>query len=273
MLHEQSHPSNEELLLVADGELSAHRAKQVRAHLDACRECRARMSAMEGAIAGFVRAHRGYLDPQVPPAAGPHALLKARLTGLAARPAAERQRAAAWSPAWCRTAYAGAGLLCAVLLFLALATRAVRHPGERRLSEDTVAAPKTELTPGATLPVTTRDVCEAAPPGRAPVVPASVRHRVFEEYGIPDARPDAYEVDYLITPELGGSDNIRNLWPQPYSAPVWNAYVKDALEDRLHELVCRGQLDLATAQRDISRDWIAAYKKYFHTDKPLSLRQ
>jgi hypothetical protein len=40
------------------------------------------------------------------------------------------------------------------------------------------------------------------------------------------------------------------------------------LEDRLHQLVCDGSLDLATAQRDIETDWIAAYKKYFHTDKP-----
>ena len=91
--------------------------------------------------------------------------------------------------------------------------------------------------------------------------------QVFREYGINDTRPSAYEVDYLITPELGGANSIRNLWPQPYSA-VWNAHVKDELEDRLHGLVCTGQVDLATAQQDISRDWISAYKKYFHTDKP-----
>jgi hypothetical protein len=36
-------------------------------------------------------------------------------------------------------------------------------------------------------------------------------------------------------------------------------------------MVCGGQLDLSTAQRDISTDWIAAYKKYFHTDRPLAL--
>jgi hypothetical protein len=28
-------------------------------------------------------------------------------------------------------------------------------------------------------------------------------------------------------------------------------------------------LDLATAQRDLAGDWIAAYKKYFHTNAPL----
>ncbi|HZT37758.1 MAG TPA: hypothetical protein VFA28_07660 [Bryobacteraceae bacterium] len=85
---------------------------------------------------------------------------------------------------------------------------------------------------------------------------------------MPDADPRAYEVDYLITPALGGADDLGNLWPQSYSATQWNARVKDALEDRLHELVCSGSLDLATAQREIATDWIAAYKKYFHTDQP-----
>ena len=41
-------------------------------------------------------------------------------------------------------------------------------------------------------------------------------------------------------------------------------------EDRLHELVCRGDVDLPTAQREISSDWIAAYKKYFHPDEPIN---
>jgi hypothetical protein len=95
---------------------------------------------------------------------------------------------------------------------------------------------------------------------------------VFEEYGISPAEPQAYEVDYLITPALGGVDDIRNLWPQSYSSTVWNAKVKDALEDRLHELVCEGQLDLATAQRDIAADWVGAYKKYFHTERPLAMQ-
>ena len=35
------------------------------------------------------------------------------------------------------------------------------------------------------------------------------------------------------------------------------------------EKVCRGDLDLATAQHDISTDWIAAYRKYFHVDRPI----
>ena len=46
--------------------------------------------------------------------------------------------------------------------------------------------------------------------------------------------------------------------------------MKDALEDRLHETVCDGSLDLADAQREIATNWIGAYKKYFHTDTPLA---
>jgi len=38
--------------------------------------------------------------------------------------------------------------------------------------------------------------------------------------------------------------------------------VKDALERKLHKLVCTGQLDLKTAQRETASDWIEAYKKY-----------
>jgi hypothetical protein len=38
--------------------------------------------------------------------------------------------------------------------------------------------------------------------------------------------------------------------------------VKDALERKLHNLVCAGQLDLKTAQREIASNWIEAYKKY-----------
>ncbi len=93
-------------------------------------------------------------------------------------------------------------------------------------------------------------------------VSPSQREKVFEEYGIPSARSAEYEVDYLITPGLGGDDDIRNLWPEPYHSATWNAHVKDALEERLHEMVCSDQLDLAEAQKAIATDWIAAYRKY-----------
>jgi len=131
-----------------------------------------------------------------------------------------------------------------------------------------IAIPRSDLTPGAVRNIAATDVCRAKPSGNAEVMPA-IQQQVFAEYGMTNAERRAFEVDYLITPALGGSDDIRNLWPQPYAGSPWNAYVKDALEDRLRGMVCSGALDLATAQREIAVDWIAAYKKYFHTRQPL----
>jgi hypothetical protein len=69
------------------------------------------------------------------------------------------------------------------------------------------------------------------------------------------------EIDHLVSLELGGANDVKNLWPQPFGKP-WGAEVKDKLENKLHALVCAGEIDLATAQQEISADWIEAYKKY-----------
>jgi len=122
--------------------------------------------------------------------------------------------------------------------------------------------PDPTLTPGAVRRVVLNDVCSMAHEEVVRNVPDSLRQQVFEEYGIVNPRAQDYEIDYLIAPGLGGADDIHNLWPEPSRTSAWNAHVKDALEERLHQLVCDGQLDLPTAQQAIARDWIAAYKKY-----------
>src|ERR1700685_4061469 len=85
MLSEGLHLSDREMLLAADGELSTRRAAQVHAHLAECWACRARMAEIEQTIADFARAHRQTLDPQLPPIAGPRALLRARLAESASK--------------------------------------------------------------------------------------------------------------------------------------------------------------------------------------------
>jgi len=142
-----------------------------------------------------------------------------------------------------------------------------RMNGSYAVADLAISTPNTALTPGSTILLSRRAVCSQANVKNKDV-PASVQRMVFEEYGLAKAQPRAYEVDYLVTPALGGSDDIRNLWPHSY-ASLWNARVKDALEDRLRDMVCDGSLDLSDAQREIATNWIGAYKKYFHTDHPL----
>src|SRR5665213_54641 len=250
MPNDGGHLSDRELILAADGELKPRPDAQVRAHLAACWQCRTRLRGLEGAVSDFIQLRSATLDPQLPPPAGPRSLLKARLAECAQQLTSPRPFVLAQAT----TALGLAGVAIALVLFLVPRST-------------TPSVPRRQLTPGAVRSVMKSDVC-AVNVGHAFVVPVALQRRVFEEYGIRNARPDAYEVDYLITPELGGASDIRNLWPEPYSSTVWNARVKDALEQRLHRMVCDGQLDLATAQHDIATDWIAAYKKYFNSSRP-----
>jgi hypothetical protein len=255
MLSQESHPSDQELLLAVDGELSARDAGRAQSHLAACWTCRARKQDIEAAIGEFIRMHRRNFDRQLPPPDGRRALLHAQLAQLAKPPRTP------WLP-WFRAAAAAFGFMAITYL--------LSHAWPNRQAAHMVAVtvPNPILTPGATVLLSRSEVCrESNTKNKA--VPVALRRRVFDEYGIPAAEPSAYEVDYLITPALGGADDIHNLWPQSYTATVWNAQVKDALEDHLRDLVCDGQLDLATAQREIATNWIEAYKKYFHTDQPL----
>jgi hypothetical protein len=258
------HLSDQQLLLDVEGELSPRDENGVRAHLHACWKCRVRRQELENAIVDFVRIHQQDLDAKIPPAAGPRALLKARIAQVAAA-------APNWHSDWFTVSrgLAGAAAICGLLVFSLFLVRSntVRH-GSSRVQAWVVSIPDSRLTPGATLLVSRSAVC-AESNTKNKQVSAAVQRKVFEEYGISGVDPRAYEVDYLVTPALGGADDIRNLWPHSYSATAWNARVKDALEDRLRGMVCDGSLDLTEAQREIASNWIAAYKKYFHTDQPL----
>jgi hypothetical protein len=265
-----SHLSDEELLLAADGELPLTRMNEVSEHLAACWDCRARSGQLESAISELVAVRHAALDPKLPPDIGRRALLKAHLSEQAAQ-----SGAGGWSLFFRGLAFRrGLAITAVSALLIVLATVAVSYRLRTQSSVLKLARlplePSRKLTPGATRQVSLREVCSSQPEdGSARVIPVSVQREVFQEYGMDGAPPKDFEVDFLITPELGGSNDIHNLWPEPYYSTVWNARVKDELEDRLHEMVCNGELDLGTAQRDISTDWIVAYKKYFHTDRPL----
>jgi Putative zinc-finger len=272
MPNEDVHLSDQEMLLAADGELSARRAARVQVHLAACWDCRTRMSEIEETIAAFARAYRQTLDPRLPSISGSRALLRARLAELARKPEASSwQRLLNLTSARCAPAITVAAVLIAVVAanFLAQHSTPQRGPNSVVAAVERDVLPERSLTPGATRRITTiNGVCSMAHEEVVSHVSMSLRQEVFERYGIVNARASDYEIDYLITPGLGGVEAVDNLWPEPYASRTWNAHVKDDLEERLHEMVCHGELDLSAAQRDIATDWIAAYKKYFHTDRP-----
>lgn len=126
-------------------------------------------------------------------------------------------------------------------------------------------SPDPSLTPGVVDPAATlKVICVRGYTSRAGVrhVTEATKRKVYAEYGYDPRRFGKAEVDHLISLELGGSNDVRNLWPQSFVTTPWNAHVKDKLENRLHALVCAGKLPLAQAQHAIATDWISAFKTY-----------
>ena len=148
----------------------------------------------------------------------------------------------------------------------------VRRSRDTTVDTESPTRPDAKLTPGAAFPVTAADVCTPGYARSVRNVPAEVKQQAYAEYGIASHPAGAFEVDHLISLELGGSNSIKNLWPESYHTEPWNARVKDALENRLHQEVCAGKTSLAEAQHEIATDWIAAYKSHFHRDAPLPHR-
>jgi hypothetical protein len=239
MAHKDPHLSDNDLLLVVDGELPPRRDAEARNHLTACWACRKRMAEVEANISQFIGGYQSLLDRKIPPAD------ESRLrTTLFSQPPPQKH----WGPRWSLVLATALLVVCGVLLF-----HQTRHD---------LTTPDPRLTPGEATLSSKQQLCQASTGTENGPVPESLRQAVFAEYGMANARQDAYEVDYLITPGLGGSASLRNLWPQPYSKREWNAHAKDVLERRLHDMVCDGNLDLSTAQREIAANWVSAYKKY-----------
>jgi hypothetical protein len=134
--------------------------------------------------------------------------------------------------------------------------------------QTTPILPDPKLTPGDTFDVTSQDICVPGYAKKVRAVPAWLKRQAYAEYGITQYEPGDYEVDHLIPLSLGGSNSIRNLWPQSTKTSPWNSYVKDVLERKLHNLVCAGKLDLKTAQRELASNWIEAYQKYVSETPP-----
>ncbi|HMD88098.1 MAG TPA: HNH endonuclease signature motif containing protein [Anaerolineaceae bacterium] len=114
-------------------------------------------------------------------------------------------------------------------------------------------------TPGAIFTnVTKSDICHSGYARSVRNVPESEKYQDYAEYGITHHTTGQYEVDHLISLELGGSNDIANLWPEAAS-PTPGFHEKDELENYLHDQVCSGAVSLQQAQIEISTNWLAVY--------------
>ena len=114
-------------------------------------------------------------------------------------------------------------------------------------------------TPGAIFSSATKaQICVSGYSSTVRNVPSSEKDKVYQEYGIASHSTGQYEVDHLVSLELGGSNDIANLWPEA-ADPTPGFHQKDAVENYLHNQVCNGSIPLLTAQQEIASNWLAVY--------------
>lgn len=121
--------------------------------------------------------------------------------------------------------------------------------------------PDTACTPGAIFTtVTKQDICQSGYAHSVRNVPTSEKDQDYSEYSIYHHSTGQYEVDHLVSLELGGSNDISNLWPEAAS-PKPGFHEKDKVENYLHDQVCSGAISLQEAQREIATNWLAVYNR------------
>ena len=258
-----SHLRSEELLLLVANELPWWRRVPAKRHFDRCGSCQARSLELESSLGEAASLQHSLAPPR---AVG----LRASLLQKMSAPPAENDLPvlAPQTGRWRMIA------VCAALVMLTATLWSTRFANPGVLDgliarSHNAALPIKRLTPGATRASRVEELCSTEDPEDDRAIDASIEQKVFDEYGLPISARGAYEVDFLITPGLGGSEDIRNLWPEPYQSTMWNARVKNQLETHLHRMVCAGQMPLSKAQAEIAANWISAYKQAFHTDVPV----
>lgn len=123
------------------------------------------------------------------------------------------------------------------------------------------ALPDPDCTPGAIFSDATTDkICVSGYASSVRNVPTSEKDQVYAEYGITSHYSGQYEVDHLVSLELGGSNDISNLWPEAAN-PTPGFHQKDQVENYLHDQVCSGKIALHDAQVEIATNWLQVYQQ------------
>ena len=122
--------------------------------------------------------------------------------------------------------------------------------------------PNSKLTPGATSTLTVGDLCDPAfHTGTVRAVSLKEKREVCDTYEAANCPGQAWELDHLISLEIGGANVPANLWPQP----IAEARKKDVIENALHKWVCGAPPSLRAsrllqAQSCIRTNWTSCAK-------------
>ena len=128
--------------------------------------------------------------------------------------------------------------------------------------------PDKECSPGAIFETATKNqICVSGYTKTVRNVSETLKKDVYWEYGIYSHTTGQYEVDHIIPLELGGSNDIANLYPEA-AEPRPGFHEKDQLENLLHQKVCDGEITLSKAQTMIAVDWASAYNYYLRDNRP-----
>ena len=106
-------------------------------------------------------------------------------------------------------------------------------------------------TPGAVLTTDISKICKSGYPATVRSVTTAEKQQAAAEYHY-TGPSSGVEYDHLISLELGGSNDLTNLWPEP----IAEAHVKDRLENYLHAQICAGKMQLPDVQKRIATNWI-----------------
>ncbi|MEI6294957.1 MAG: hypothetical protein WCO95_02735 [Actinomycetes bacterium] len=184
-------------------------------------------------------------------------------------PLRSRHSRSLWESTLVRRTSKGSALITAGILIAG--TVGLSACGAAIYSENS-GLPNTKLTPGAVNPLVTQGnirstICVSGWTAtvRPPVsytnkLKYDQLHSGYNLNG--DLTMKNYEEDHIVPLEVGGHPSSPlNLFPQPRNIK-FSAYLKDQLENRIHQLVCTGQLTLKVGQSIFLTNWEKGYTKY-----------
>lgn len=127
-----------------------------------------------------------------------------------------------------------------------------------RISLSGAYLPDSACTPGAIFEnASSSEICVSGYSSTVRNVPDSLKNKVYALYGITNRSSGEYEIDHLISLQLGGSNDISNLWPEP-ATPKPGFHEKDGVENSLKSKMCKNESTLKDTQALIATDWTRA---------------